>query len=219
MLNTIFGLPSARTANSIAARSSSGDVLQSNRIANRPTRAQMHKAKLSDAVDAVPSMDSDDGEVNAPPITAAPFVAPVTEVGQTRFAVRPWPAFGTHHLTSVCALGVCAQTACCCSSLRSTRPRRGWKLLSIGLEHALPRGASWALRRRRYSTRPMHSVCCSRRSMAALAVLERCVTAVSIREGDYWCLVDGCGASTARGTGGKRCGACRGMFLHSYAKT
>ena len=52
-----------------------------------------------------------------------------------------------------------------------------------------------------------------------LSALERCVTPVSGRMGVYRCVLDGYGASAARGPVWYRCRARRDVLLHSYAKT
>ena len=74
------------------------------------------------------------------------------------------PESSCHILMWTCreaCAAACAWTACCCSSLRSTRPRRSRRLLPIALEQETPHGASWALQKRRYSPRPRGSWCCS----------------------------------------------------------
>ena len=103
-----------------------------------------------------------------------------------------------------CACGVrhvCAQTTCCCSSLQSARPRRGWALSSITIERIrmLQHGASWALHRRRHKPRPIYAVSCSRWWVATLSELERCVKSVSARMGVCRCALDVCSASASRG--------------------
>ena len=152
-------------------------------------------------------------------LPATPFVVPVAAVGHTSLYTRPARVVGAHQLTSMCAFVVCAQAACCCSTLRSARSRRGWTLLSIGLEQWMPRGASWALQERCNSLREPHSSCGSWWSVAALAVLEHYVTPVKVGKGGCRCAMDGCGTSAARGAVGDRCRARRDVFLRSYTKT
>ena len=105
---------------------------------------------------------------------------------------------------------VCVQAACCCWSRRLTRPSRCQKLHSIALESVLHRDTSWASQRRRHVPRRLYYACCSRWSVAALSELERCVTPVSVRMGDYWCVLDGYGVRGARGANQCRCRALRG---------
>ena len=164
-------------------------------------------------------MDWTDAEGHAPLLAAAPIVVLVAEVGHASVHPHQERVHLAQHLTSLCALVVCAQTACCCTSLRSARPRRGWKLPSIALEHAFPRAASWALHRRRYSPRRVYSSCCSAAWWRTLASFERCVTPVSVRMGGYRCVLAGYGASAAHGPVGYRCRAFRGVLLQAYAKT
>ena len=174
---------------------------------------------MSDIETAIPSMVWTDAEGRALLLPATPFVVPVAAVGHTSLHTRPARVLGAHHLTSMCAFVVCAQAACCCSTLRSARPRRGWKLPSIALEQWMPRGASWALQERCNSLRPLHSSCGSGWSVAALAVLEHYVTLVKVGKGGYRCDMGGCGTSAARGAVGDRCRARRDVFLHPHAKT
>ena len=174
---------------------------------------------MSDIETAIPSMVWTDAEGRAPLLAAAPIVVPVAAVSQTSVRTRSGRVRVAYHLTPLCALGVCAQTACCCSSLRPARPRRGWKLPSTALEQALPRGASWALQERCNSLRRLHSSCGSGWSVAALAVLEHYVTPVKVGKGGCRCAMDGCGTSAARGAVGDRCRARRDVFLRSYTKT
>ena len=140
-----------------------GPSHECNRLAKRPTRRGGDAEKPTRRAATLPSMDWTDAEGRAPLLAAAPIVVPVAEVSQTSVRTRSGRVRVAYHLTPLCALGVCAQTACCCSSLRPARPRRGWKLPSTALEQALPRGASWAPHKRRHSLRPLCSSCCSGR--------------------------------------------------------
>ena len=61
----------------------------------------------------------------------------------------------------------------------------------------------------------MHSVCCSRWSVAALSELERCVKPVSVMMGVYRCVPDVCSASDSRGPVRYRRRAINDILLHS----
>ena len=165
----------------------------------------------------IPSMDWTDAEGRVSLLAAAPIVVLVAEVAHASVHTLQERVHIAHHLTSLCALGVCAQTACCCSSLRSARPRRSWKLQSIALEYALPRDASCASHRKRCLPRrdPCVLLVVHRGGCGALADLSGCVMLVSVRMGGYQCVLAGCGASEAHGPVGYRCRAFRGIFLHA----
>ena len=163
----------------------------------------------------IPSMDWTDAEGRVSLLAAAPIVVLVAEVAHASVHTLQERVHIAHHLTSLCALGVCAQTACCCSSLRSARPRRSWKLQSIALEYALPRDASCASHRKRCLPRRVYSSWCTAVVVAPWPDLSGCVMLVSVRMGGYQCVLAVYGASEAHGPVGYRCRAFRGVFLHA----
>ena len=126
-------------------------------------------------------MDSADAEGRVSLLAAAPIVVLVEEIDHASVHTLQEGVNIAHHLTSLCALGVCAQTACCCSSLRSARPRRSWKLQSIALEYALPRDASCASHMRRCSPRRVYSSWCTAVVVAPWPTWSGCVMLVSVR--------------------------------------
>ena len=175
-------------------------------------------ATLPSATDSVPSNGWADAVVRAARAAVAPFIDPVAEAGHRRLRNRPGPILNTHHVTLVCAIAVRVQRACCCYFFRLTRPRRCSKLPSITLDQLLPRGASWAAHRLRYSPRQPCYPYGLQWSVAGLGELERCVTPVSVRMSANRCVLDGYGVSEVRGTAKHRCRALTGAITRVTQK-
>ena len=171
---------------------------------------------------ATSSMDSADAEGPSPPVAAAPMFAVVAEAGRARLPARARTRFIMPHAE----VDVCVRRApCVCtesfllliSSIGAAEP-----LLEAAVHHpracAAARCVVGVLQASLFGASDRLLVLL-RWSVAALGVLERCVTRVSAVTDGCRCALVGYGAGTARGPAGDRRRASRDAYLHTYRKT
>ena len=80
--------------------------------------------KHSALLESFPSMVWHVQEGRSPAAAAAALVVQVDKVACPRSRALHEPVLDAVLMVTVCAFGVCAQTACCYQTLRPTRPRR-----------------------------------------------------------------------------------------------